>query len=36
MREIVFSTETTGFEQGDGHRLRGFGAAKLAIKKTMR
>jgi DNA polymerase III epsilon subunit-like protein len=36
MREIVFDTETTGFEPGDGHRPRGFCEAKVAIKKTMR
>jgi hypothetical protein len=36
MREIVFDTETTGFEPGDGHRPRGFRAAKVAIKKEMR
>jgi len=36
MREIVFDTETTGFEPGDGHRPRGFRVAKVAIKKTMR
>jgi hypothetical protein len=36
VREIVFDTETTGFEPGDGHRPRGFCAAKVAIKKTMR
>jgi DNA polymerase III epsilon subunit-like protein len=36
MREIVFDTETTGFEPGDGHRPRGFREAKVAIKKTMR
>jgi hypothetical protein len=36
MREIVFDTENTGFEPGDGHRPRGFREAKVAIKKTMR
>jgi DNA polymerase III epsilon subunit-like protein len=36
MREIVFDTETTGFEPGDGHRPRGFCAAKVAIKESMR
>lgn len=36
MREIVFDTETTGFEPDDGHRPRGFRAAKVAIKETMR
>jgi hypothetical protein len=36
MREIVFDTETTGFEPGAGDRPSGFCAAKVAIKKTMR
>jgi DNA polymerase III epsilon subunit-like protein len=36
MREIVFDTETTGFEPGDGHRPSGFRAAKVATKESMR
>jgi hypothetical protein len=36
MREIVFDTETKDFEPSDGHRPRGFCAAKVAIKETMR
>jgi hypothetical protein len=36
MREIVFDTETAGFEPADGHRPRGFRAAKVAFKKEMR
>jgi DNA polymerase III epsilon subunit-like protein len=36
MREIVFDTETTGFEPSDEHRPCGFRVAKVAIKKTMR
>ncbi len=36
MREIVFDTETTGFEPNDGRGPRGFREAKVAIKKTMR
>lgn len=34
MRGIVFDTETTGFEPGDGHRPRGFRVAKAAFKKS--
>jgi hypothetical protein len=35
MREIVFDIETTEFELGGGHRLRGFCAAKVTIGETM-
>jgi hypothetical protein len=36
MREIVFDTETAGFEPGDGHNPRGFREAKVAIEESMR
>ena len=29
MREIVFDTETTGFEPGDGHRIVEIGCVEL-------